>query len=173
MGDLSAHFSEKEFKCSCCGKVKIDIDLVPMLEKLYKNMNASEIIITSGYRCPKHSIEVGGSENDAHTKGIAADIRVLKQSGQCYTSPTIAREAEKIGFTGIGIIDNLHCHVDIRNIKNYVNDHWFGDERTENNYIDTFAHMGEPIENVNTHRIEIIVKLDGKVVHDKVETITL
>lgn len=174
MGDLSPHFSKSEFACKCCNKVNVDSELISMLERLYSEMNAKAIIITSGYRCPAHSVAVGGTATDAHTRGIAADIRVVKQSGQCYTAPTIARVAEKIGFTGIGIIDNLHCHVDIRNAHNYVNSHWFGDERNNDNYITTFANMGEPIEkSAAKHRVHTIVYIDDKKVFDKTENIEL
>lgn len=174
MGDLSPHFSKSEFVCKCCNKISVDSELISLLERLYSAMNAKAIIVTSGYRCPKHSVAVGGTSTDAHTRGIAADIRVMKQSGQCYSAPTIAREAEKIGFTGIGIIDNIHCHVDIRNVHNYVNSHWFGDERTGDNFITTFANMGEPIEKTNTkHRLHTIVYLDDKKVFDKTENIEL
>lgn len=174
MGDLSQHFSESEFKCPCCGKITINKELINMLEKLRTAMNAAAIIVTSGYRCPNHSKAVGGSITDAHTKGIAVDIRVLKKSGQTYSSGTIAREAEKIGFSGIGIIDNIHCHVDIRNLHNYINAHWFGDERTKNDWIKTFANYGEEIEKDNAkHKLQTIVYLDGKKVIDKSEEIEL
>lgn len=175
MGDISKNFSKSEFACKCCNKVNIDSTLISMLERLRSEMNAGAIIVTSGYRCPSHSVAVGGTATDAHTRGIAADIRVVKKSGQCYTAPTIAREAEKIGFSGIGIIDNLHCHVDVRNMQNYCNDHWYGDERTGDNYISTFAGMGEAIEKdkQTQHKLQTVVYLDGVKVFDKSEMINL
>lgn len=175
MGNLSQHFSDYEFKCKCgCGTFIKNAELIQMLEKLFTAMNAKEIIITSGTRCAKHSVNVGGTSTDAHTKGIAVDIRVIKLNGETYTAPTIARESEKIGFTGIGIIDNYHCHVDIRNLHNYINGHWYGDERTKNDYIETFANMGEPIYKENTkHKIQTIIYIDGKKVIDKTEDINI
>lgn len=175
MGNLSPHFSDYEFQCKCgCKSYIRNTELIDMLERLYSAMNAKEIIITSGTRCPNHSLSVGGTISDAHTKGIAVDIRVLKKNGQAYSAPTIAREAEKLGFTGIGIIDNYHCHVDIRNLNNYINSHWYGDERTHNDYIDTFANMGEQIYKDNTkHTLQTVIYLDGKKVIDKTEEITL
>lgn len=138
-----------------------------MLERLRENMNAAAIIVTSGTRCPAHSVAVGGTSTDAHTKGIAVDIRVNKKDGTSYTSGTIAREAEKIGFSGIGIIDNIHCHVDIRNLNNYYNNHWYGDERTHNYFILTFANYGEPILKDDKHKVKISIELDGKKVEEK------
>lgn len=144
---ISEHFASEEFECKCgCGSCGVDSELISMLEKLYKAMNAKFIFISSGVRCPDHSANVGGTRNDAHTRGIATDICVMKQDGEYYSGETIAREAEKIGFTGIGIINDKFAHVDIRNNDNYYNNHWFGDERTGNDYITTFANMGEPIQ---------------------------
>lgn len=115
-----------------------------MLEKLHTAMNAKEIWITSGYRCVKHDREVGGSGTGMHTLGGAADIVVFNMNGNAYSSFAIAREAEKIGFTGIGIIDNTACHVDIRGKIPYVNNKWFGNEKTGETY-STFAGKGEAI----------------------------
>ena len=33
---------------------------------------------------------------------------------------------------------NGACHVDIRNSSNFVNSHWFGDEITGNDWVETF-----------------------------------
>lgn len=135
---LSAHFDSSEFICKCgCGKSNISNELVQKLEQLYSLMGAAAIIVNSGCRCPAHSVSVGGGKTDAHTRGIAADIAVRKQNGGYYTGEDIAEAAERIGFTGIGIMSNA-CHVDIRNSANYVNSHWFGNEITGDNWIKTF-----------------------------------
>ena len=159
---ISEHFSSEEFMCKCgCGSCNVDSELIAKLEQLFTAMNAKYIFVSSGVRCPEHSVAVGGSRTDAHTKGIAADICVMKQNGNYYSSETIAREAEKLGFNGIGIIDNTYCHVDIRNSENFVNNHWFGNEMTGENYIQTFANVGEPIYSDTSHKINISVSIDG------------
>lgn len=140
MGDLSEHFNKREFACKC-GKVheyEMNPELITRLEKLHDLLNASAIYISSGYRCPEHSKNVGGYFNDAHTKSIAADITATDASGKTYDSDTIAEAAEICGFNGIGIISKTAVHVDVRNTNNYVNGHWFGDERTGNDNIATF-----------------------------------
>ena len=106
MGDLSKHFSKREFACKC-GKVHeftMDSELIDKLEKLHALTNARAIYITSGYRCPAHSKSVGGYMNDAHTKGIAADITITLQDGKTLSGDKIAEGAERVGFSGIGII---------------------------------------------------------------------
>lgn len=136
---LSQHFNVQEFKCKC-GKahdIIIDNTLVDRLERLYKIADCSRITITSGYRCPTHSRNVGGSASDAHTVGIAADIMCYDKQGKLINPWLVAAYAEQVGFSGIGVMATA-LHVDVRNSSNYKNSHWFGDETTGNNNIKTF-----------------------------------
>lgn len=138
-GQLSAHFHSSEFACKRCGATHtISQDLINKLESLYSRLNCSKIIVTSGYRDPDCSVAVGGYRNDAHTKGIAADVICYDKNGYQISSSRVAWEAEQIGFTGIGIIDNTAIHLDVRTTSNYSNGHWFGDERNGDNNIPTF-----------------------------------
>lgn len=171
MGNLSTHFSKREFACKC-GKshdFTIDPELIDKLEKLHTLTGATAIYITSGYRCPTWSKSVGGYFNDAHTKGIAADI-VIDGKYNRLSSDAIAEAAERVGFTGIGIIDSTAVHVDVRNNKNYVNPHWFGDERTGNNNVKTFQtgrkFDGENVSHETNDKHKITVIVDGKTVYE-------
>jgi hypothetical protein len=109
--------------------------LIDRLEKLHSLMGAKAVYINSGYRCNNNP---WGSPTDAHRKGMAADIRVQKQDGSFYTAADIAEAAERIGFGGIGIMEPDSCHVDTRDTDPYVNNHWFGNETTGEDYIQTF-----------------------------------
>ena len=136
MGNLSAHFDSSEFKCGCCGKnITMSALLIERLEQLHTLMGAKAIYINSGYRCNNNP---WGSPTDAHRKGMAADIRVQRKDGSYYTAANIAEAAERIGFGGIGIMEPDSCHVDTRDSEPYVNDHWFGNETTHEDYIITF-----------------------------------
>lgn len=75
MGNLSKHFSDYEFKCPCCGKIKVDNSLIYLLEVVREHFNRP-VTITSGYRCPTHNNKVGGTIGSKHLKGEAADIKV-------------------------------------------------------------------------------------------------
>lgn len=131
--EYSEHFTRDELKCKCgCNICNMEDDFMNMLEKL-RNTIGKPIIITSGFRCPSHSVNVGGYSNDAHTKGFACDIMVNGLS-----SYDIAEYAEKCGFTGIGIISDTACHIDNRNTSKYNNGHWFGNEMTGDNNIKSF-----------------------------------
>ena len=70
---LSTHFSDAEFRCSCCGDLIVDARLVMALEEIRRVANTA-IIVQSGYRCEKHNAEVGGERNSQHVTGRAADI---------------------------------------------------------------------------------------------------
>ena len=136
MGNLSAHFDKSEFICKCgCGQGNPSKLLIERLEKLHALMGAKAIYINSGYRCNNNP---WGSPTDAHRKGMAADIRVQRKDGSYYTAADIAEAAERIGFGGIGIMEPDSCHVDTRDSEPYVNNHWFGNETTGDDYIQTF-----------------------------------
>lgn len=156
---ITEHFDENEFVCRCgCKGLKLKRSLVERLEKLYKKMNASKIIINSGYRCPKHSVAVGGSSTDAHTMGIAADITVYKQDGTPYNVETVAFYANLLSFGGIGLMNGNSIHLDVRDEGGYLNKFWHGDERTGKN-IDCSRLEHEEIQNINkpvTHKVTLI-----------------
>ena len=124
---LSVHFNAKEFRCKC-GKThdtELNQKLVNNLEKLYRVLDCSKIIVTSGYRCPDHDKAVGGNGTGQHTKGNAADIICYDQDGNIISTKKVARKAQDIGFRGIGNIDSTYTaiHVDVR-----TGAKWYGDE---------------------------------------------
>jgi uncharacterized protein YcbK (DUF882 family) len=105
---LTENFNLKEFACKCCNTVKIDSELVGKLQILRKRI-ARPIIITSGYRCPKHNKEVGGTDTSYHTMGLAADIVV-----NGYKLEELEKLASEIGFRGIGIYKSQgFLHLDL------------------------------------------------------------
>lgn len=134
---LTPNFDDSEFRCPCgCGGNKINIKLVERLQIL-RNKIGKPINITSGYRCPTHSLRVGGTYSDAHTRGFAADIYVNGMK-----PIEIARIAEDLGFGGIGLMSNA-LHLDIRDENgthgvDYPNSHWWGNEVTGENWIKSF-----------------------------------
>ena len=125
---LSAHFNVQEFKCKCgqSHDILISSELIDKLEQLYTALNCSKIIVTSGYRCPTHDKNVGGTSTGQHTKGTAADICCYGQDGQPISSKLVCCKAQDLGFTGIANIDSSYqyTHVDVRN----TGYRWLGDE---------------------------------------------
>lgn len=119
---LTANFAIYEFACQgsgCCTTVKIDTELVAILQKIRDHFG-KPVYINSAYRCAKHNRAVGGSTNSYHTKGMAADIRV-----DGTTPSEVAKFAESIGVLGIGLYSNF-VHVDTRKTKFF----WYGHEQS-------------------------------------------
>ena len=71
----TAHFKTSEFACKHCGEVKVDSELLAVLE-LVRNHFGAPVTVTSGYRCKTHNLNVGGAPKSKHVEGIAADIKV-------------------------------------------------------------------------------------------------
>ncbi|MDE5772745.1 MAG: hypothetical protein K2I06_14185 [Ruminococcus sp.] len=124
---LTEHFNVSEFRCKCGGNhdTILNPELPEKLEKLFKALNCSAIVINSGYRCPTHSVNIGGSATDFHTKGYAADIVCYDQSGNKISSKKVSCAAQDVGFGGISNIDGTYTatHVDVRTLN-----FWKGDE---------------------------------------------
>jgi hypothetical protein len=99
-------------------------------------------------------------------------VYALKSDGVTrWDSRALAAVAERVGFTGIGIIDSTAVHCDIRNSTNYKNAHWFGDERTGNDNISTFADYmprkaAEKIGDTKAVKHTIAVYIDGTKVYE-------
>ncbi|MGB2335684.1 MAG: D-Ala-D-Ala carboxypeptidase family metallohydrolase [Alcanivorax sp.] len=108
MGDLSKHFSRYEFACKCgCGYDTVDAELLRVLEDVREQFN-EPITITSGCRCKRHNVDVGGAFNSQHLYGRAADITVAD------TMPAaVARFAHVMVVPGIGEY-NSFTHLDTR-----------------------------------------------------------
>ncbi len=108
------YFKLSEFKCKCGCNMPDEVvenlttKLISLLD-IAREKSRIPFIITSGYRCPEYNELVGGVKNSAHTKGLAADIKV----GSGYQRYAILKSLLDVGFTRIGIYRNfIHCDVD-------------------------------------------------------------
>lgn len=110
MGDLSDHFSRREFACHCgCGTDTIDAELIARLELLREHFE-KPITINSGIRCAKHNADVGGSTRSQHLMGKAADIVVHGYSPRDVVNHLRFMHG---GRYGIGLYSNF-THFDVR-----------------------------------------------------------
>lgn len=70
------YFKKSEFACKDgCGFDNINLKLVKILDQMREHYGRP-IIITSGCRCRKHNLEVGGVQGSRHELGKAADLYV-------------------------------------------------------------------------------------------------
>jgi peptidase M15-like protein len=79
MGDISKHFSRRDFNCKCgqCNKeFKISLTLVGVLEAIREHFN-KRIEILTGHICEEENTRQGRVKKDYHMLGKAAKITVL------------------------------------------------------------------------------------------------
>ena len=125
--NLSPHFKIREFKCPTTNTILIDNRLIWILERLYKDLNLSKCVITSGYRTPQYSISVGGYATDKHTTGEACDFQAFSKDGKIIDAKLVCCKLCDYGDVfGIAYISENSTHIDTRN-KSQI---WFGNEKT-------------------------------------------
>lgn len=105
MGDLSPHFSRREFRCRHCEALHGPaMQLVDTLERI-RALTGRPLIVVSGYRCTTHNRAVGGATTSQHLVGTAADI----PRGRATYDQAVAAGARGVGMKGKWAI-----HVDVR-----------------------------------------------------------
>ena len=105
MGDLSPHFSRREFDSHDGATAHPSPALVAALERLRALCGGHPLRIISGYRSPRENRRVFGAPDSRHLHNDAADI----PAGYA----TVA-QAQEAGFTGIGRCAGWAVHVDTR-----------------------------------------------------------
>ena len=156
---MTPHFHSTEFRCKCgCKVIKIDEKLVDNLEKIFAKVNAGKCIISSGYRCKKHDINIGGFVG-RHNEGIASDCIYYDKNNKIIPSKIIICVAYDLDiFRGIAKIDNNYTHLDIR-----TNGYYKGDETVSNNSV-----WSDPYSYFKVTKEEVAKYTGEKVVQPKV-----
>ncbi len=104
------NFNRFEFECDCCGEAPMSKVFLERLQIL-RDMYGSPLSINSGYRCPAHNKNVGGSSKSRHMQGDAVDISIVNMSGaQKHKLLSLITQLE---FGGIGIAKGF-IHIDLR-----------------------------------------------------------
>jgi len=107
---MSKYFSEDELRCKCgCGQCLMDDFFLILLDSLREEVD-EPIGVVSGYRCPKHDLEVKGEGN--HPYGEAVDLAAPTS----HMKFKIVKAALQVGITRIGI-GKTFVHLDI--VKNH------------------------------------------------------
>ena len=110
MTRLTRNFKESELACPCCGKCRMSPVFMDRLQVL-RDMFGGPLTIVSGYRCPIHNRQVGGSSKSDHLRGEAADIRVKgRPASELYRLRDLAFA---LRFNAIGI-GKGHFHIGVR-----------------------------------------------------------
>ena len=130
---LSPHFAEHEFACTCRGIFCHGIPLegidpkLPILLEAIRDLAGEPIIINSGYRCPDRNLlpkkdgGVDGARTSQHMLGTAADIVIPGMSPDAvYDFVLTAISQLRVinpQFAGLGFgLGEYHSftHVDVR-----------------------------------------------------------
>jgi uncharacterized protein YcbK (DUF882 family) len=106
---MGKYFKPEEFRCPCCGAVKVSDTLVQTLDNI-REIVGFPMKINSGYRCPKHNEEVGGGPE--HPSGEAADVHCAdSQKRFALANAALSASVRRIGigkaFIHIGVSKDL------------------------------------------------------------------
>jgi len=107
------YFKLEEFKCKCCGEIRMNANFLEKLEWA-REIAGIPFKINSGYRCSKHNKEVG-STSDNHVLGVAADIQCGGSARRFIVIDALIRA----GFERIGISTEF-IHADTNNLPHAV-----------------------------------------------------
>lgn len=105
VGDLSAHFSQVEFRDRRTGHDYGPPDRLLSVLELLRSVVGRPLRIVSGHRCCSSNATVRGASESRHIAGDAVDI----PSGYCTV-----RQAADAGSVGIGERAGWAVHIDVR-----------------------------------------------------------
>lgn len=91
------NFKQSEMRCKQTGECEMDQDFMTRLQAV-RTEYGRPMIVSSGYRSPRHTAERKKKVPGTHAQGKAVDITCIGE--QAYE---IVRIALLHGFTGIGI----------------------------------------------------------------------
>jgi uncharacterized protein YcbK (DUF882 family) len=100
-----------DFQCKCgkCATARPDMMLTSIANEIEIHFN-KELVVTSGYRCPSHSIAVGSTSTSQHCRAMAIDFYI---DGVDFAEIQEWLQETYPDRLGIGIY-NSHIHVDSR-----------------------------------------------------------
>lgn len=102
------YFKRSEFACKCgCGQDTVDGGLAAILDDLRGHFKR-RVTVTSGNRCPRYNLKVGGAEKSLHVLSRAADIQV-----EGVDPSVVADYAELRDVPGLGRYATF-THIDSR-----------------------------------------------------------
>jgi uncharacterized protein YcbK (DUF882 family) len=118
MGDLTANFSLREFRCKDGSDVPEDLmDNIRFLaENLQKLRDRLDVPITviSGYRSPEYNKRCGGVKRSQHLLATAADIKVKNHSPADVQGIVISMIKDgELHQGGVGVYPSF-LHYDVR-----------------------------------------------------------
>ena len=96
-GKYEPEFTKEEFDCKETGENEMRPEFMDALHRL-RIAYGKPMVVTSGYRSPRHSIEARKYKAGAHAKGIACDVAVSGDNAMELLHLALAH-----GFSGVGV----------------------------------------------------------------------
>lgn len=144
--------------------VLVDETLMEMNEKLIDKLRCKWYKVVSGYRTPSHSVKVGGSRTDQHTKGKAIDAIYYDANGKVIPAKIVCCVAQDLGFNGIAYINSKEVHLDMGNrAKPYLGDERKGTNSVTRNFYEYFKVTASDVAKY-TGDVEYFAKYTGNTV---------
>ena len=110
-GQITEHFSKKEFDCKCgCGTGEINRVLVQNLEMARRDLKRP-MRINSGIRCLNHNRAIGSRDTSSHIKCVAADIGCTSMDDRHELLSILLKYFKRVG------VHKQFIHVDVDNEK--------------------------------------------------------
>ena len=117
------NFSKNEFKCSCCGKVRMSEDIVGIAQYIRTEINES-LTVSSGYRCPNHPIESKKKVPGEHSLGMSIDIKCHGEKALKVLKLAILAGVVRIGINQKGPVSSRFIHIGTGRKENGLNSPW-------------------------------------------------
>ena len=112
-GQLTEHFSKKEFDCKCgCNTGPINMILVEKLE-LARMEFGRGMRINSGIRCLHHNRKIGSKDTSSHIKCVAADVSCTNMEDRHKMLSIMLKYFKRVG------VHKEFIHVDVDEDKPY------------------------------------------------------
>ena len=104
------YFTIEELACRHCGEYKFDPSFLRLLNTL-RHEHGSPLIVSSGYRCPNHPLEINRATTGTHSSGRAIDFAVTHGDALSVIAIAYSLGIRRIGVQQKG--DGRFIHLDV------------------------------------------------------------
>lgn len=110
--DNYPNFTADELACKHCKAEGIQPELMDILQGIRKKMD-SPVFLSSGYRCPRHPVELDKDKPGEHTYGMAVDILCHGARAIKIINHAFSFEIKRLGIHQKGNPNGRFVHIGI------------------------------------------------------------
>jgi hypothetical protein len=123
MSYIAPFILRSEYACKCCGRIPLEVygpivEMPTLYYILFESFRwfredwGKPVNITSGYRCPKHNLEIGGVEYSLHLFGGALDMQFRDDEETVRAAKAIDDSCSDLRM-GVYLHGQRRLHVDV------------------------------------------------------------